>query len=423
MKKKLFIVAIPFLALVSSCSYGGIAKVSHGDFNRFYNRGDLVKQKDYNFALGVDLSYTGQTPYEEDESYVKYETFDLTSSSLPKWESDYIGNNLSFKLFLSIGDDEETLETRSETGDLSFTSKNVTETDDDGNVKLVGKLDTYTYRNTSDNSKSDTYKYQNLLQMTYTKYFEYIEEEEKFDEDPTYTEYRYEKSSSIFADMELEDGKRIVGSSSESEIYSYKYYSDSRNNWSYTNYESTVATYSEKEGGTYVPVSKVSATKQSETMKNIGASSVDKGKKEEKYTFYDYVEGEFVVNPDKSYETKDEDYRRYVEPEDLAQFIPNNLLLIFKNSDNLALFFGEVNLVIHKIFTDFEKRNEEVGTTNEIIRFGDTYQYRTKLNNTTIVQYTFVEGAENKDRLTNIVYFEIGSGGLLTETFKVTLLY
>ena len=422
MKKKLLFIAFPLVATLASCSYGGISKVSLEDFNEFYASGDLANQKSYDFKLGDDISYAASIPTDEGKTTT---SMSLASSSYETWVSKQTGNSLSFHEDTSkFDEDNELLETVVLNGGLSLVSKKVYEEDEETQTSvLLGRLDTYTFNDASTFKSADSEEVKSL-QMSYGRFYGVDEETGKFDKDPSRYEYTFTRSLKVNSTSLSEDEEtRTNVVTNESEQYSYTYYSASKYSLSYSlNSENKVVT-DVKSDGMFVGKDKVVDIVEKTTVSSKGNVSSDSGSNKTQHLVYNYVNDQYVKDEGASSETSDESYRFAFDKSVKDKFAPKALLKSFETSTNLATFLVRLNATVQSLFKEFEAYHDDETIEGEIIRFADTYQYRMKVDDESIVQYTFVEGKENDDRLTNIVGFSVESNNSLVEFYKITLLY
>ena len=426
-KKLLFI--LPLFALVS-CSYGGITEISNDAFKDFYNRGALRTQKDYEFKLGDDISVA---MYAEDEGEGDYLTYELATSSINKWQTDGLGNKLSYyayKLVLDL-DTNDTEVSEFDEGSLSFSSRIISEEDDDGNVIVVGKKDIYSsshlYESALEGDSFDEAKEYALisLEREVGTYYESLDDEGKeFDTDYLYKDYSYTfeyKSKEV----NIEGDNRVTTEDISSTVIQYReYYSGHKFNLDYVFSSVVKETTEVKSEGVYVGSTRVVDEENNVTTARVGSpAEVDEGKSIVSHTEYIYSEGSYHKDDEHSTRSEDDTYRYTLSDTFTSSYEVSALLESFSTNLRLIEVMSRITESMKGLFVAFEEKMNDEQEKKEIIHFADTYQYRIQADDAHILQYTFVDGGGEKDRLTNIIVFEVGSDKSLTEISKTSIIY
>lgn len=427
MKKKLLL-ALPLFGLLCSCSYGSIDEVTLAQFKNFYNSGDLKTRKDYDFKLGDDIEI-GDVNI--DGLYTILNNVTLSTSSISAWEKDGKGSKILFSYSYLKSLEEEEEEYKTIDGSLGFVAKKEYEEPEieGGEAVLIGQSATYTLETFMDSSIEDGYRTYSVKEkfMRYEFYpvIESVDEnkKEEFEVDPSYIRYQsvYELE---FETITEEDGKRTTKESKASVAIDYYDYIEYGNKKAleYSAVSNIVITnevYDEAQrsfvGDTRVTdkeTKKTSYDERSATGAPKGSDTVVH--KEEKYE-----DGAYVKDPEHSYEHVDDTYRYQIAADYTDKFEAAALVEFIKTSPLLDYVLNATTRLMKGYFNEFETYLFGLDRKEEIIHFGNIYQFRVRVSDSVIKQFSFYHEKE-RDTLTSIITFDAKT---LTELFSVVVIY
>ena len=439
MKKKLLIPSLALVAFLSSCNYGGVIVVSNKEFKQFYDRGDLATQKTHNFAIGEDLIISKDSFLSENESESIY--FSLSSSSISSWEGEKkYGNKLEFTQseIETIG--EDTISYLFNYGSLAYTSYNVIEPaiEEDEEDVITGKKESYTFSKTyvsgdTENINTSDEYHSIELSKSSVDTFETIDGGQTFDEDPSSNVKTYSyttKDKTIVENGEKTERTITEQSFSETIQYTENYLGDNVKKALVYSYNSTTKVTTEKkvsgfyEGYTRVDDITVRTTTYDESSQ-IEANREPQGKETISHNEYIYSTEDYQYHKDTEHSTSTEDttYRYSLSDDFVEQFTADNLVLTFKTDVQLnTVFFTSLNLFVQQLFIQFESRMSDTSIGEEILKNSDSYQYRAKISNSTVEQYSFIKDKDKHDTMSSFIEFDV-NGLELKEKTKISLIY
>ena len=436
MKKKYLLSSLLMTIFLSSCSYGSVATVSSNQFKEFYNSGDLATQKDHNFAVGENISLLAT--YEDDNDNYVMETIDFQTSSIGSWESKKLGNRLLFsqiKYAYENEDDDDPVYELYNYGSLNFTSKIVKEELDEEEeeegveAEILGKEDSYTFQKTYEMENQDTSeKQKNERSLVELRYYESDNNGKSFSAEPSYqkrTEKNNTYSYCIQESNEKTERDITEITISETIAYTENFETDStRKILSFSFDMKTITTHEIKVNGVYEGSSREILKTVAKTSYNEVLGNSDKGERNTTYELYDYVDGSYVKNEDASSNTTDDTYRYSITSYFIAQFEVDNLVKTFKEDDDLndTLLVG-LNKLMKNYFIEFESFMDDASIGEEIIKYAQNYQYRAKIDDQTIYQYTFFDDSGTHDTLSSISIFNVNKNGQMDIVYFLTVIY
>lgn len=429
MKKKLLL-ALPLIGLLCSCSYGSIAQLSLSEFNKFYNSRDLKDQKDYVYKLGDDIELTDLG---EDEGVSLYQAVTLSTSALSSWEKDGKGSKIYYSYNYLYGEAESNdAKYQAVEGYLTFVSKKEYDDPEDegGEPVLIGQSNTYTlsfFYNSAIDSGYDDYSFnQKVIRYEFYPLKESLDEEakEEFEDEASYIRYTYSLETGFVASSGDESARTIHSFNSTMSIdyYDYIEYGSKKvlNYKSVVNDVHTNEVY-DSEQKSFVGSTRVT-DKITQTTSYDERSETGKTPKGEKITSHKeeiYEDGVYKKDTEHSTEETDPDYRYTISEDFVNQFEVSYLINSIKNNAYITLVLDKTTAIMKSYFVEFESYLHSLDRKEEIIQFGNVYQFRIALNNNTIKQFSFFHDEEH-DTLTSIITFDAKT---LEELYTVIVIY
>ena len=449
MKKKLLF-ALPLVALLASCSYGSINEIDLETFKQFYNGGDLKDQINYDFAFGDNLSITVNDSAAGIDEYTELE---LSTASLPDWQNPakQKGNALKYNL-LGVYSDEDEISNylKIDCSLSSKTKKEYSEVDEESEEEqeqvLLGQseerkrsikmIDASSVSNRQeilgDLSVEPSVDKSGLFlkedeTVTYYAFYPVIVNEdetdltERFETNPSYVCYNYSYSfAEKTVDIDSEASTRVTTVRSVTariEYTEYAEYDDARA-LKFSQVVNEEVTTEVLSGGSYVGSTRI-------TDKETCEASYDERSQTGTPKYNDriihkeenYKNGVYVKDEENSTDVVNDSYTYDIPTTYKDTFTVSTMLSGITNNLVFDQFINIANALMHSYFADFETHLTD-SNNKEIIEFGKIYQFRVRIDEQTIKQYSFLKG--EKDILQSVITFK---GNNLEESSKIILSY
>jgi len=403
MKRKPLLIglSISLIALITGCSYGGSAVLSHDKFVTFYEDEELDLQAERAFVLGdiITINYS----FIDDDENVTSESFGLSTGSINRWISEKKGSSLSFAYSKDKKDsDKVQLESEKYSSSLSFNSTKIT--DDEDQEKLT-TTETYIYKFDINDVHGSETSYDECNKISEIDSYTVAYLSEDLGQTVKTTTKTWSSTINVLSlSEEFDEPSDVTTTTKNEEIYSFTY-SEVKTGLitksSLTYSFNSVITEREEVIGDLGVISGDKTIKTSHEGTTIDEiTETDEGIKQYRESVYHWNGSEYVKDEANSFVDPDDTTFRFELQQDyLDSFLGDALFNKWNALPELTIFLVDLTDFYNALFIGFETYLYGDVENEEIVKEGLTYQYRSLLssdvNTFEIMQYTFVKPSNN----------------------------